>query len=123
MARLLAEFQLEKGRPSYIEGANNKHYYIRLFTDSPPEDALTITYQLDPSYKNPIRVVPRGTPDFSEYATAYGDYVVSVFGRRQKDESAVELLTSRTLTDALRDHYGSNMSPEIEAAIQDIAAN
>jgi len=123
MARLLAEFQLNQGRPSYLEGASKRHYHIRIFTDDPPEDALTITYQLDPSYTNPIRIVPKGTPDFGEYTTAYGDYEIKVLGRRQKDGNAVELLSSRTLSDALRERYGADASPEVEAAIRDIAEN
>ena len=123
MSKLLAEFQLENGRPSFIERGEKKHYRIRLFLKDAPPDAVTVTYQLDDTYKNPIRLIPAGDPAFTEYTTSYGDYPVQVAVRRKSNPNAIEFLTGEKLSNALKDNYAESSDPAIHEAIQELAAH
>jgi hypothetical protein len=117
LPRICAEFQLdEKGRPIATTRNNLKHYKIRLFMESVPQDTYAVTYKLHESYYNPTREVRRGNPKFEELITSYGDYIVKaeVRGKKSFDLEAVEL------SQALKESYGPNLAGPIREAIDEI---
>ena len=118
--KLFAEFETSKdGKPIAVPGETKKHYRIRLFLKDVPPDAYSVTYQLDKSYRNPIRKIPSGVPEFEEYTTSYGDYPVSVEIRgRDFPYSLREMLSN-----ALENRYGAEANPEIRGAIEAIKQN
>ena len=123
MATLLAEFEIENGQPAFVQGSKHKHYRIRLFLEGVPQDAITVRYQLDPTYKNPIRIVSAGAPQFNEFTTAYGDYLIQVSMRNKSDPNYDHPLTSGRLAEALQTKYAGTANPSISVAIQEIAAH
>ncbi len=120
MSKLIAEFLSDDGRPCYTQGEKYRHYKIRLTLQDPPPEALTIIYQLDSTYENPIRMVTKGVPDFQEYITAYGDYDVRIAFRTLDEPNQVLTLASERLSGALRARYGIGAPVEIENAILEI---
>jgi hypothetical protein len=118
MAQLRANFDLANGEPLFATGPQYRHYQVLLSIQDPPENALTIIYQLDSSYPNPVRMVTKGAPNFQEYITAYGDYVITVVYRPVDDPSKLETLLSARLSRALHDTYGSNTPPPVAEAIK-----
>jgi len=115
--KLLARFFLDdKKVPEYSgKTEGKKNYSIRIFIKNAPSDTHAVTYQLDPSYFDPVREI-RSRPTFEEEITSYGDYDLQARIRRKK---RADVLAVR-LSEALREGHASAMTPEIEAAIRDI---
>lgn len=114
LPEIKAEFILDKdGKP---KGRSSGHYAIRLHVEEYPEDAHKVTYQLDPTYYDPLREVRDRSSQFSEELTSYGDYVVQA-KIRTKDHSIV---TTRHLYEALREAHGESLDPVIQKALSDI---
>lgn len=117
LPRICAEFQLdEKGKPITTTYNDLRHYKIRLFMQSVPQDTYAVTYKLHESYYNPTREVRRDKPQFEELITSYGDYIVKaeLRGKKSFDLEAVEL------SQALKESYGPNIEGPILKAIEEI---
>jgi hypothetical protein len=121
MSELRAEFEMTNGVPNFTQGEKYRHYAIRLSVLDAPEDVLTIIYQLDDTYENPIRMVTRGVPNYQEYITSYGDYPVRISYRPIGDPNKLRTLLSRKLSDALSASYQPSIPEPVQTAIRDIA--
>ena len=117
MPDLLAEFELDKEeKPKRFVAGDLNHYNLRLFVRNAPADASSVKYILHPTYIEPIRVVPKGAPEFEEYTTSYGDYDLrGIINRRN---GAEQIRT--TLTEALRRRYQDELNPAIKQAIEEL---
>ncbi len=112
--KILAEFITDtKGRPQYLNGSSHKHYRIRLLLKDAPGDVSRVTYKLHESYRQPVREVPVGVPDFAEEITSFGDHTITAMLRRRE---GTELLTNR-LSDALAETYREGALPDVREAI------
>jgi hypothetical protein len=120
---LRAEFQMIDKIPVRVQGDKHTHYSIKLSIPDAPQDAITIIYVLDSSYKNPVRLITKGVPDFQEYITAYGDYEIRVLYRPASDPNGLAQLLATPLSNALIQTYGETADPEIRAAIKAISDN
>jgi len=117
---LLASFEAKEGVPSFLQGEKYKHYSITLSLSDMPDDIMTVIYQLDDTYANPLRLVTKGVPNFQECITAYGDYTVKIAYRPLRDPNKLEPLLSQRLSDALIDNYQGALTEPIRLAIEDI---
>src|SRR5689334_1693521 len=112
--KILAQFITDaKGRPQYLTGPSHKHYRIRLFLKDTPEDVNRVTYKLHESYRQPVREVPVGVPDFAEEITSFGDHTITAVIRRR---GGTDLVTNR-LSDALTEAYREDAPPSVREAI------
>jgi hypothetical protein len=75
--KLRASFDLDdSGQPKYVERDGLKHYRIRLNVEGAPAQSASVTYQLHPSYWDPVREVFDPKNGFAEEITSYGDFDV-----------------------------------------------
>jgi hypothetical protein len=120
MAQLRAVFVTTNGIPTFAEGVKYKHYSIMLSITDPPVDMLSVIYQLDNTYANPIRIVTKGVPNFQESITSYGDFDVRVSYRPMRDPNRIQTLLTRRLSDALAASYEPVIPEAVSSAIKDI---
>ena len=66
--RPIARFQLEKGKPKVIRERNTDIYSIKL--SFPKPDSRTVTYTLDSSYYDPVRINENPQSGFLEDITS-----------------------------------------------------
>lgn len=120
--KLIARFVTDPaGRPEFTKDKDGlKHYWIDLvFEPARSADVEGVTFVLDQNtYHDPIRLVDADT-DFTERISSYGDF--PVIAKVEADDFA-------TLTGTLhhmlrRGHPESERTPEISAALADIAKN
>ena len=120
--RLVARFVLDgNGRPEFTRDKNGrKHYDVDLvFEPARASNVEAATFFLDEStYHDPIRLVDRDV-NFTERISSYGDFPVI---------AKVETDDFPTLTGTLhhllrRGHPEAVQTPEIAAALADIAEN
>jgi hypothetical protein len=112
--RIVAQFITDaRGTPQYVEGGARKHYRIRLSLRDTPSDVSRVTYKLDESYRQPVREVPIGVPDFQEEITSFSDYTVMAMLRRR---AGTDLVTN-SLSSALSEGYRDNLTPSVREAI------
>jgi hypothetical protein len=121
--RLQAIFETTDGIPNVVLGDKYKHFCIMLSVLDVPEDVMTLIYQLDDTYLNPLRMVTKGVPNFQESITAYGDYSVRIAYRPMQDPNKLEQLLSRKLSDALMESYQNSLTEPIRLAIDEIIAH
>ncbi len=116
--RLIARFETdERGAPSFLPGKNLRHYKIVLEVENPPPDAYAATFELDPTYYDPVRTIsPDHDGKFRLEMASYGDYPVTVKMRTKQGE--VPLIN--TLSQALENAQQSG-APAITEAISYIA--
>ncbi len=121
--RLGARFVLDTdGAPAAIQSSTApdlKHYKIDLFTLEAPSSARSVTYELHPSYYDPLREVVRKSDkdQFVEPITSYGDYEIRV-----AVSGSTEDVATVWLSDALRRSHRDALETDsaIARAIQDI---
>ena len=114
---LKARFVLDNsGKPAE---RTSGHYKIKLFVEGVPEDAYSVTYQLDPSYYDPIRETLSPSNGFAEDITSYGDFLVTA---RIRTPSAT-IPIQRSLSQALIETHSGEITPEIQKGLQDIIDN
>jgi hypothetical protein len=112
--KILAEFITDaKGRPQFLDGPSHKHYRIRLYLKDAPQDVSRVTDKLHESYRQPVREVPVGVPEFAEEITPFGDHTITAVLRRR---SGTDLVTNR-LSDALAETYRGSAPPGVLEAI------
>jgi hypothetical protein len=122
MARLalVARFILDsKGAPKVAYQGDAPHYGITLTVSGAPEDAYAVTYQLHESYYEPVRESRRGTDDFAEEITSYGDYEVRATVR---GKSRTQMVVAE-LSEALARGHAKETSPAIATALASIRAH
>jgi hypothetical protein len=122
--KLRAAFQLDgDGNPRFVPGGALesgeplKHWEIEISVEGAPRDAYAVTYELDPTYYEARREVPREEENFKLHTTSYGDFGVRA---RVRSKGFTDLAT-RDLVDALRETHGNDPSPAIQAALAAIA--
>lgn len=94
--RLTARFDVDsKGNPRFIESGGKNHYRIVLEVEDLPPDLHAVTFELHPSYYDPIQTVPLDRERRVRLSTTtYGDYDLRVILRTRRGEvSFVENLT------------------------------
>jgi hypothetical protein len=112
--KIVAEFITDsRGKPQYFEGTARKHYRIRLSLRDVPSDVSRVTYKLPESYRQPVREVPIGVPNFQEDITSFGDYTVTAMLRRR---AGTDLVTN-SLSAALHESYRDDPTPSVREAI------
>jgi hypothetical protein len=117
---LIAKFLLDaKGTPIVAYAGDPLHYRIALRVSGAPEDAYAVTYELHESYHEPVRESRRGTDDFVEEITSYGDFEVRaiVRGKRRSQMVVAEL------SDALGLGHAKDTSQAIRAALSNIRSH
>jgi pYEATS domain-containing protein involved in immunity len=115
---LIAQFELDAdGKPQAIDRGGTKHYRIVLKVAGAPEDAYAVNYKLHESYYDPERESRDSDAGFAERITSFGDYPVQVQLRTRKNVVPI----SEQLSSALQRGYRGVTTPEIIAAISDIA--
>lgn len=116
---LAANFILDgDGKPLFSESGGHRHYAITLAVKNVPSSAYGATFELDPTYYDPIRSAsPTGGVAEIE-TTSYGDYIVTA--RLNSKEKAPALRTS--LSRALRETHADG-GPAFEKALRDIMEN
>ena len=119
LPKILAEFITDaKGRPQILTGPSHQHYRIRLYLKDAPDDVSRVTYKLHESYRQPVREVPVGVPDFAEEITLFGDHTITAVIRRR---GGTDLVTNR-LSDALAETYRESTPPSVQEAIDRLQA-
>jgi hypothetical protein len=111
-------FVLDKdGNPEYRQGDTRRHYTIKVSLASPPDDAWSTTFFLDPTYYDRVRETRR--PNFSFETTTFGDYIIQakVFRKKTSDVASVNV------SDALKAEYAGTANEAIKQAIQTIEKN
>jgi pYEATS domain-containing protein involved in immunity len=112
--KLKAEFLLDKaGKPV---GRSSGHYQIVLSVENAPPDTHAVTYQLDPSYYDPIRTVRGSQGNFAEEITSYGNYYVQA---RVRARDRV-IPAGANLYQALLRSHGNSNDEAIRKALADI---
>jgi hypothetical protein len=115
--QLRAEFVTDaNGTPETVHGEGVDHFRIKLFVDDAPDGTHAVTYELDPTYFDPVREVRAGVQRFEQEITSYGDYELSA---RVRHRGRTEYLGT-SLTKALEGTYGSGaeiQSPAVRDAI------
>lgn len=115
--KIAAQFELDdSGQPKAIVRGSTKHYNIRIHLVAPPEDTYAVTYQLDPSYYDPVRESRDKASSFSSDLTSYGDYTISAKVRTKHGVIAVAL----PLSEALKEGHASSMSRPIQSALEEL---
>jgi hypothetical protein len=115
--KIVAQFELDSaGKPKAVVRGSTKHYSIRLHLASPPEDTYAVTYQLHPSYYDPVRESHDRASSFSSELTSYGDYTINAKVRTKQGVIAVTF----PLSEALKEGHASSMSTPIASALSDI---
>ena len=117
---LKAEFLLADGKPMQLTTHNfkNAHYKVRLSIGNLPNTTYSVTYRLHESFYNPVREIFEGKTDgFPLQISTYGDFIV----RAEVNSGTGVNAIAKSLTKALRDHYGENCAPSIDKVIQQMA--
>jgi pYEATS domain-containing protein involved in immunity len=107
----------EKNEPVQIKGDSLNHYRIRLFLDTPNPDVESVTYNLDPTYYDPVRESTDRDSQFGVEITTYGDYPVTV-DAQVRGEIVREVVP---LAKLLKQAYEDSTTPEISSALSYIA--
>jgi hypothetical protein len=109
----------EKNEPVRIKGDSLDHYKVRLFLDTQNPEVESVTYNLDPTYYDPVRESRDPDSQFSIELTTYGDYPVTV-DAQVGNEIVREV---KPLAELLEQTHQETASPEIESALKYIAAH
>jgi hypothetical protein len=119
---LKARFRLDaRGEPLWDEDEEGYYYFIQLRLESPNRVKIDkVTYVLDSTYYDPVRVSKDRDNDFAEEISSYGDYVLTVRVQMGKHLYVQEAWLS-TLLEA--GHAGEADTGPIRDAIEDIKAN
>lgn len=117
---IVAEFVTDAaGNPLFIDEGGTKHYKLKIDVENAPEDAYAATFELDPTYYDPVQTLrPNPAGQFSLKTTSYGDYDLTVRLRTR----AGDIPIADSLTRALQRSYRETPSNEaLRAALTDIA--
>ncbi len=100
--RLVAEFNRDKnGDPLSISSGGLNHYSLALKVKDAPASVRRVTYHLDPTYSEPVRIVNARVADFEEPMTTYGDFEVTVEYEAEGKPEKTTLKLSKALADGL----------------------
>jgi hypothetical protein len=116
---ITARFILDdQGRPRFEESPDGlRHYELALEVKNAPAEAYGATFELDPTYYDPVRSVrPDETGALRLETTSYGDFVLTA--QLNAKSPALPLRTS--LARALRQSH-PNPDAAVQRALRDIA--
>lgn len=115
------------GTPRVTERDGQRHYAVVFEVENAPPDTYAATFELDPSYYDPVRTVtPDGEGRVRLHITTYGDYPVLVRLSRYKGPSVVlKEMVSRALRRGLEEPSTGTPTtgPAITRALEDISAH
>ncbi len=119
---IVARFKTDtEGNPVFVTDGDTKHYEVTIGVENAPQETYAATFELDPTYYDPIQTVrPDTEGQFSLETTSYGDYDVTV--RLRTKEGEIPLADS--LKRALQRSYGTApANPALMSALTDIEKN
>jgi hypothetical protein len=107
------------GHPTVIEG-ERRHYKVVLEVENAPADTYGATFELDPSYYDPVRTLsPDKDGKFRLETMAFGDYPIIVRLHREKGD---DMLLREGVARALkRERRTLPDTPEVDDALSYIA--
>src|SRR5262245_26298912 len=116
MTQLKASFVLDQnGKPRiYTDTGGKQHYAINLFMADIPTDTIGVTYQLDKTYRDPLRDVSDPSRGFQEEITSYGDYDIVATCKTKPRPTRIR----SSLYDALLRTYSGTQDPDIKQALK-----
>ena len=117
---LVARFDLSpSGEVQAIVRPTNKHKHYRLLLSvrGTSNDTYAVTYQLDDSYRDPVRESIDRSNDFQLALTSYGDFVVQAKVRSKSGT----LMLARRLSAALSEGHEGSMSGPLKRAFDELA--
>jgi|SRR5215471_12413813 len=114
-----ARFELDAaGNPQFIEQDQKKHYKLMLEVENLPEDVYAATFELDPTYYDPVQTLrPDDQGRVRLETTSYGDYRLKVRLRTREGEIQVVDNLARALK---RSQPEMPANPAIDRAIAEI---
>jgi hypothetical protein len=114
--RLSAQFKTnDKGEPAFVEADGRKHYRIVFEVLNPPSDAYAATFELDPTYYDPVRTLSADADGaFRLETTSYGDYDVKVRVRTKSGDVPLAGSLARALEQS---RERMTPSPAVDSAI------
>lgn len=120
--RLVARLETDQsGRPAFVKGDDKRHYKLVFEVENAPKDTYAATFELDPTYYDPMRTVSPGDDgQFRLQTTTYGDYDLQVRLRTKTGEIPLIDSVSRALQ-RWRSDAGPKSDPAVDEAISYIA--
>jgi hypothetical protein len=108
------------GKPSVVERGGRHHYKVVFEVDDAPPDAYAATFELDPSYYDPLRTLkPDSDGKFRLETTAYGNYPVVVRLHRKGGDVTLKA----NVAQALRTSVSGATAPAWQDAVSYIATH
>jgi len=96
---ITANFILDsEGNPKAIQSGEVKHYQIQIQVENAPQDTYAVTYELHPTYYEPVRESIQREENFAEKLTSYGDYLIRAKVRSKTGTQTVVTPLSTALT-------------------------
>jgi hypothetical protein len=120
--RLKADFIFDsRGDPTFVADEEKKHYYIKFEVENVPPDVYAATFELHPTYYDPVRTIfPDSNGHIELATTSYGDYDLKV---RLRTKEGREVPVTDSLANMLqRNRAAMPSNPTIDSAIADISA-
>ena len=113
----------KQGNPAVVkEAEGRKHYKVVLEVDDAPSDTYAATFELDPSYYDPLRTLkPDADGKFRLETTTYGDY--PVFVRLHRAGGSDVTLKDNVVRALTRTSSNEPESLAFQVALNDIAKN
>jgi hypothetical protein len=118
--RLIARFSLDReGRPRREKLGQKEHFAVILQIENRSSGARRVVYKFNASFKDATRTITQ-VPRFLKDGWAYRNCHVRA---RVIDQDRGELRLSAMLVDMLRLGHATDMTPAIEAAIEELRKN
>jgi hypothetical protein len=112
----------EHGNPAVVSGGNKQHYKVVFEVENAPPDAYAATFELDPSYYDPVRTLqPEQDGKFRLKTTTFGDFPLVVRLHRAKAQDMI--LKEGVARGLKRARSSMPANPGIDAALAEIADN
>jgi hypothetical protein len=120
--RLTVRFETDpSGNPTFVQDSDKKHYYLAFEVDDLPADVYAATFELDPTYWDPVQTIFPQNRRATLRTTSYGDYGLRVTLR---SKGGPDLPIIDTVVRALsRARSSMPPNPTIDSAIADLAAH
>jgi hypothetical protein len=116
--RLIARFETDaEGKPRFTQDSDKRHYRLVFEIENAPPDAYAATFELHPTYYDPVRTVTADQDGKIRLETSsYGDYLLKVLLRTKKGEIPI----ADTVSHALQKSHATANNPALDQALADI---